>query len=547
MNNQIGVLIQEFLTNHSQQSIDAIKNSVSATVNYYLDSLCSGEDNVDEIRNRIYEDVFNNISNLNNLNDFYNFVRRYVRNQIRTNNIDRYSFDNDYLNYVDSYTDEKRDNVAVLDDNTIRQLLEKLDCKEKMVFLMRYYDGLQIDTIADELNINADMVKGVISKAENIIKENNETNNTIIDNFKHSLATLGRRHQNNTVINNTNFNNVNNNINHKQNVTQAYVAPVEKGSWLKSLSAPLILLAIFLVVGLLTGMLKISKTYSYAMKDYVKSVTTTYDSSDEVISVVTEKYEDGQLVENIEKTKDDTITTQYKYDDNRIQVEYKQSSRENGLKQWYRQIRNTNGDVVKVIYYDEDGYESSVLEQTFKYNLFNLRTSVNVEPEDTDGYSYKYTYDLKGRLIKEEQYDADDNLVWLSEYKYDFRGNRTFSHYESLTSNYSYDYENIYDRNNMLKETQRYYNENLTYVGHYKNGKIQEEENYDTSGNLSSYVTYEYDSKGRLILKELRGLDNMLFEYTKNSYDSSNRLIKSATYDSDDNLKSYMRIEYFNR
>ena len=548
MNNQIGVLIQEFLTNHSKQSIGAIKNSISATVNYYLDSLCSSEDAVDEIRNRIYEDVFNNIGKLNNLNDFYNFVRKYTRNQIRTDNIDRYSFDNDYLNYMDSYTEEKTDNTAVLDDDIVRQSLEKLDCKERMVFLMKYYDGLQIDTIADELDINTDMVKGIISKAQNIIRENDVTDDKLIDNLKHSLATLERRHQNNTVINNTNLSNINNNnFNSNQSVNQAYVAPTQNGSWLKSLSAPITLLAIFIVVGLLTGMLTISKTYPYARMDYVKSVTTTYDSSDEVISVVTEKYEDGQLVENIEKTRDDTVTTEYKYDDNRMQIEYKQSSRENGLKSWYRRLINTKGDIVKVLYFDEDGYQTSTLEQKYRYNLFGLRTSLSVEPDDTDGYSYKYFYDLKGRLTKEEQYDADDNLVWLSEYKYDFRGNRTLSHHESFTSDYSYDTENTFDRNNMLKETQRYYNGNITYIGHYKNGRIQEEENYDTSGNLSSYVTYEYDSKGRQILKETRDNNDELIEYTKNVYDSSNRLIKSYTYDADDNLKSYQKTEYYNR
>ena len=535
MNNTTINLLQDYLTTHSQESINGIKDSISNIVDFYVRNLCKN-DVYDVVKNNIYVNVLSNIDKLENINDYYDCVKRIIRQEIIAYDQDEYIFDNDdYLNYVNDYPIEETINNTDVeyDEDFIIQTLVKLNSQEKMVFLMKYYDDMQPQAIASELNSDVDVIKGIISKASNKIKENDESG-VLFNNLKYSLNNLSRKHLNNNAVMS--------NINVSQRTIQNNI-PVSQNSfpWPK-ITTLLALTAILVLLGSLTGIIKITKSYPVNRVDYVRKITTTYNSDNDVTSTLQEEYENMRIVKSTKETNNDTEIYEYKYDENGSEIECKHTS--NGSFYWYKTKYNAVGDIIKRIYYDEYGDETQTDEYLIKYNLNNLRKHTEIVSDGITIQNNDYTYDLKGRLIELDIYDGDDNLKQTSLYEYDGRGNRTFYSF-SISDGYNYSVDNVYDKNDVLIESNNYSYGELQSTTYYKD-RLREREDRYSSGSLTSYTTYEYDRKGNMILTETYR-DNNLTELTKNSYDRNNRLINSYTYDSNGNLKSYQEIEYFNR
>lgn len=162
--------------------------------------------------------------------------------------------------------------------------------------------------------------------------------------------------------------------------------------------------------------------------------------------------------------------------------------------------------------------------------------------EMLDG-SYKIiNCDSDGKMIKEEDYNADDTLNYYIIYSYD--NNRNQIKCEQYNANNTLDYYTIqiYDSNKNWIKTETY-SENGTldgyfiYISYDNNGNPIKAEEYRGDGTLYGYNIRYYDSNGNVIKYE-RWRDGTLVSYDIYSYDSNGNKMKAEYYNGDSTLSS---------
>jgi hypothetical protein len=119
----------------------------------------------------------------------------------------------------------------------------------------------------------------------------------------------------------------------------------------------------------------------------------------------------------------------------------------------------------------------------------NLVSKTDLSKRFNDDIRYFYTYDDKGRLICEEEFDYHDDVVGKIDYKYD---------------------------NNRLSEK----------VLYFKNGKIND------------ITKYEYSSKGDILSEKRYNSDGESFYGFENKYDNKGEMIESISFGYDGGIES---------
>lgn len=149
----------------------------------YFESLCSYACRFSNDKDESYEIVQNVMMNLlekenslPNINSIEKYLFRSVYNSC-INNLEKKKVQNKYINYkkirlleieLENFEETFYQNEL---KNIIQSEIKKFTPKEKIVFEMRYVDGLKYKDIAEKLNISTRTVESHLQKTIKILRE----------------------------------------------------------------------------------------------------------------------------------------------------------------------------------------------------------------------------------------------------------------------------------------------------------------------------------------------------------------------------------------
>ncbi|MBP6513064.1 MAG: hypothetical protein KA347_10370 [Bacteroidia bacterium] len=233
----------------------------------------------------------------------------------------------------------------------------------------------------------------------------------------------------------------------------------------------------------------------YNMDGEIEEVHSfTYDEQGRLLNHLLEIPEDGiseRFVTSHNADGNPTLIVKYYGDDEGEKTEY---------------VYGTNAQVVKIMRYDADGeFEAEEdLEYDDQSKLMVRRITSPVEGNKC----YRFSYDEKSNLIKEEDFDENDQLSAYVEIDYDEEERETYV--------------------SRFNEAGKMISQLLT--------------EYDAQGRIvrkiakSSNVritSFEYDEQGRVIEESLSDQNDFVISRTRLTYDDDGRIAEETIYETD--------------
>ena len=209
-----------------------------------------------------------------------------------------------------------------------------------------------------------------------------------------------------------------------------------------------------------------------------------YDGEGMLCEQIRSVYEDGRLVEQTQCYGEGMpeYTTRLVYENNRL---VRRNCYDEGEFSYTERALtyNDKGQLIKDVEYDEDGQEMYVT--TMQYDE-NGRVVVRVrdEVQQKDRRTVNFEYDAQGRKIKDLIYNYDEALIAKIYSRYDDQNHLVEQEEEDLDHYRLTTYE--YEGNNMVKISA-----------------------FDKEKNLLSYNTYTYDAEGRVLTQDAYSNDEV--------------------------------------
>lgn len=160
----------------------------------------------------------------------------------------------------------------------------------------------------------------------------------------------------------------------------------------------------------------------------------------------------------------------------------------------------------------ENLYVGSTITETYTYaedgSYVKNEKRDAAGPGAQDGYEHQIHYDAKGRVTRwlYVNYNGDERSEMLDEFRYDDKGNKTYSYHRvgdtAITGSYVYDEE----------------------------GHLLEMKELDNTGAVKGWEQYTYDEKGNT-LTENTSTDGILWTKVTYTYDEDGRLAAKNTTD----------------
>jgi hypothetical protein len=155
------------------------------------------------------------------------------------------------------------------------------------------------------------------------------------------------------------------------------------------------------------------------------------------------------------------------------------------------------------------------VERTTKYNYDKEGNMIESNNEGFLKMTYTFKYDKKGNIIENSGRAIIESKLIENKiiYKYDDRGNMIEENTYYNFSEVPYSIKYIYDNNGNITEMSSKVismkdHTPLNVISKFNDdGKIREENYYDSKGKFKGKVTYEYDSNGNVIMLN-NNLDN---------------------------------------
>lgn len=208
------------------------------------------------------------------------------------------------------------------------------------------------------------------------------------------------------------------------------------------------------------------------------------------------------------------------------------------------QESNTNKLLSEVTVYESDG-ETEIYRSEYVYDDNENLERVNYySPEGAiDNVD---EYDLDGNIIKTIFYDESGNETSTMENEY-VNGNLVkATRYNMGLLDYVYEYD--YNQNNARIRASVTYSEGdamVTSEGESDaNGNIIVERSYDENGNVMAVNEYDYDGNGNVIKITVLSADGTSMGSTENEYDKYGNITKECGYSSDGSLEYTLEYEY---
>ena len=166
----------------------------------------------------------------------------------------------------------------------------------------------------------------------------------------------------------------------------------------------------------------------------------------------------------------------------------------------------TNAEVVKIIRYDADGELEANEELEYDDQARAIARKI-ISPSDGTK-TFRFSYDENSRLIKEEDFDENDNLEGYVELDYDEEGRETYvSRYNAESKMISQQFSEYDDLGRVIRRFA-------------KSSQIR----------ITSFV---YDEQGRVIEESLSDQNDFVFSRTRLSYDEDGRIAEETIYETD--------------
>ncbi len=244
--------------------------------------------------------------------------------------------------------------------------------------------------------------------------------------------------------------------------------------------------------------------------------------------------------------------TDYTYDDAgallSIQFYDADGTADGGRKCTYRE--GENGEITqREGLYQADGELITWIEFTYDRTGRLLRNCYNFSGGEDAEYCFENSYDAKGQLVSQQNYDAEGAPLNRTEWTYDDKGNQIREQYYTQSGAPGDWKEHLYDANGQDLGWQ-YYNADgslggrMEYTYDEQGNRIREQYYADEEGT-GWYMTYTYDSEGRQTGKEGYVEDGSVISRSQYEYDEAgNRFLLQEDQDGDGKTDIWMESTY---
>jgi YD repeat-containing protein len=220
----------------------------------------------------------------------------------------------------------------------------------------------------------------------------------------------------------------------------------------------------------------------------------TYDDKGRLLIHLLEIPEDG-IFERFVTTRnaegEPTMIVKYYGDDEGEKVEY---------------VYGENAQVVKIMRYDADGEFEA--EEDLEYDDQSKLLVRKITSPSDGNKCYRFSYDENSNLIKEEDYDEDDQLSGYVEIHYDEENRETY------VTRFNQDRK-------MISQLLTEYDEL---------GRVKRKIAKSAHVRISSF---DYDEQGRVIEESLSDQNDFVISRTRLSYDDEGRIAEEIIYETD--------------
>jgi hypothetical protein len=209
-----------------------------------------------------------------------------------------------------------------------------------------------------------------------------------------------------------------------------------------------------------------------------------YDGEGMLCEQISSVYENGRLIEQKQCYGEDMpeYTTRMVYENDRL---VRRDCYDDGVFSYTERVLSYNdkGQLVKEVEYDEDGNEMYVTKSEYDANG-RVIGRVRDEVQQKDRRSVAFEYDERGNKIKDLIYNYDDALIAKIYYRYD-------------------------DENRMIEQEEEDLDHYQLTTYEYEGSKLVKNSAYDKDKNLLSYTTYTYDAEGRVLTQDSYAKDEV--------------------------------------
>ena len=214
---------------------------------------------------------------------------------------------------------------------------------------------------------------------------------------------------------------------------------------------------------------------------------------------------------------------------------------------------------IRIYEYDEEGR----LLNNEEYNGNNELISTTKSSYDEKGRESEYVlYDAKGniditgvyeyddqdRVIKETDYHGDGTVAEYFTYEYDPNGNIIHSKNKTEDEELSMTIDYEYNDQGMVSKTfyDFYGYDTWYYVFEYSNGILERRIMYNSKDELDGFEVYKYSEKDPELTETIESYDsnNVLKYRTEFRYDENGNRISSAMFDPEGNMLSMTEYEF---
>lgn len=278
--------------------------------------------------------------------------------------------------------------------------------------------------------------------------------------------------------------------------------------------------------------IKVIKRFTSPLRSILRSSNEEMEG-EEILSLVAE-YSDKNLLVSELKFDDDgepEETHSYRYDEKGNLIEHTMEMPMDGIFERFVTTRNAeghpvtivkfygedagekveyvfgpNGHPVEVVRHDADGeFESK---EELVYNDQNLLISRKINEASGDVKKFLFSYNDKGLLVKEEEFDGKDVMVSRLEYSYNEDGKE-----EALAK--------FNSENKVVSSVRSEYDEN---------GRLSRR---ISKGFYTRISLYEYDDQGRLLEESLSDENGFVISRNRMEYDENGQIIHETVYETD--------------